>query len=235
MSLRSPSSDFLNPVPGIPLHIQGGRINRELFRQVFVALALPSETQPLIAVASAVAGEGRTSVALGLAETLADDLACTVTLIDADFEHPAITQRFEMRDAHGLSDVLRGERRYEDVGTKVSRNLRVVPIGSAAAGASSLLRQMTEIAPFRLPGTTEGITIIDLPPLLSEAYSGLAAQSADAIILVVRAGAAPADDIRAAIGRLENADPRGVVFIDAPPPRAVQWFSRLLKVGRRRS
>lgn len=187
----------------------------------------------MIAVTSAVAGEGRTTVALGLAEMLASDLGVIVTLVDADFDRPTITERFGMVGAPGLSDVIRGDLGFAEVGTMASERLHVVPAGSSSSGMTSLLRQLCSCAPFRQPNMREGVTVLDLPALLNEAYTSVAAQCADAVVLVVRAGGAPADTIRAAIARLEDNAPRGVVFIGAPQPPFLEQLTSWFK-GRRR-
>jgi hypothetical protein len=57
-----------------------------------------------------------------------------------------------------------------------------------------------------------GIVILDLPPLLGYAYTPIAAQAAEAIILVIRAGVTPVDIAQQAIARLGNQSPRGVVL-----------------------
>jgi Mrp family chromosome partitioning ATPase len=218
--------------PSLYLHDATGL--QEHFRELFVALSLPVDSKSVIAVTSAVAGEGRTTVALGLAETLADDLETIVTLVDADFDHSTVTERYGLVGAAGLSDVLSGDLTLADVGAMVSERLRVVPIGSSSPSTRSLLRQIPESPLFGPPTVGQDVTILDLPPLLNDAYSSVAAQIADAVVLVVRAGGASEASIRAAIARLEDNVPRGVVFIEAPPPPSVQSFSRWLKRLRQR-
>lgn len=211
MSLRARSIDrtsspALSPVPveeELPL---------ETYRQVFVSLDLSPDIHPVIGVTSAIAGEGRTTVALGLARTLAHDLDCMVSLIDADLERPSLAERFDLNGSFGLADVLRGEMRLADVRCLVAPNLCVVTAGTDSDTAAGLLRQLPINNPFHGREGLPGVTILDLPPLLGFGYSSVAARAADAILLVVRAGVTPAEVVREGVVRLEDRPPRGVVL-----------------------
>ncbi len=196
----------------------------ELFRRVFVSLDLPRDANPtIIGVTSAISGEGRTTVALGLAGTLAADLDVPVTLVEADLERPVLTSYFGLDPAPGLCDVLRGTCRFDAVARTVgacrldaaartiAEGLAVVPAGVAGADSARLLRQLREHDPLRGEHGLRGLVVLDLPPILNHSFSVLAAGSADAVVLVVRAGVTPAQVAREAIARLERR-PQGVVF-----------------------
>lgn len=184
----------------------------EIYRQAFVSLGLSPDSHPVIAVTSAIAGEGRTTIALGLARTLAHDLDCMVSLIDADLERPSLAEHFDIVESFGLADVLRGEKRLAEVRCLVAPNLCVVTAGARGAEAAGLLRQLPLADSFHDRHGLPGVSILDLPPLLSHGYSSLAARAADATLLVVRAGVTPVEIVREAIARLEDRPPRGVVF-----------------------
>jgi Mrp family chromosome partitioning ATPase len=197
---------------------------RELYRQVYVGLDVPRETCPaVIGVTSAISGEGRTTLALGLAQTLAVDLDVPLTLVEADLERPALAAHFGLALAPGLCEVLRDECRLDEVLRAVSANLSVVTTGAVGPDAARLLRQLPVCNPFRRPHAPEGVVILDLPPIINHSYSALAAGVADALVLVVRAGVTPSNVVQEAIARLEDRPPQGVVF-NAPRSSLPAWW-----------
>lgn len=203
-------------------------LSPELYRQIYVSLELPAESHPVIGVTSAIAGEGRTSVAVGLARTLAADLEGPTLLVEVDVEHPSLSQLFDLPPAAGLADMLRREDelegvQLEDVMRPVSDNLYVITAGTPSTHASRLMRQLPLHDPFRNRHWQPAATVLDLPPILNHSYSALAASITDAVVLVVRAGVTPADLVREAIARLEDQPPRGVVLNGARSALPSWW------------
>lgn len=188
----------------------------DLYRQVYVSLNLaPAKHPAVIGVLSSIRGEGRTTIALGLAQTLCADLDVPVSLVEVDLQQPSLAHHFGITAAAGLCDVLRGECQLEEVQCLVSENLTVITAGATGPDTARLLRQLPALDPFRrLPShnRTAGVVILDLPPLLNSSYSSVASGVADATILVVRAGVTPLATVREAITRLEDRPPRGVIF-----------------------
>src|SRR5690348_7960779 len=107
MSLRMVSTDTEETPLLTSLIDEPG--SREIFRQLFAALDLPAESEPIIGITSAIAGEGCTTIALNLARTLAQDLDSMVSLVEVNFGSPTLTQRYELHGSPGLAEVLRGE------------------------------------------------------------------------------------------------------------------------------
>lgn len=212
---------------GAPLASPLGKVNsntNEVYRQIYVGLTLPTDEQPaIIGVTSSISGEGRTTVALGLAETLAVDLDVPVALVEVDFDRPALARRFDITPVPGLADVLRGEYRLDEVLRPVSENLSVVTAGSVGPDAPRLLRQTPVLDPFRVDDTMSGIIILDLPPIINHSYAATAASVADAVVLVVRAGVTPYDVVREAIARCEDRPPQGVV-LNGPRSALPKWW-----------
>lgn len=196
----------------------------ELYRQIYVGLDLPREARPtIIGVTSAISGEGRTTVALGLAQTLSTDLDVPITLVEVDLERPSLALHFGVPPAPGLSEVLRRECQLTEVMRTISGNLSVVTGGAVGPASARLLRQLPTRDPFHGAGAPDGIIILDLPPVINHSYSALAASVADAIVLVVRAGVTPANVVQEAIARLEDHPPQGVVF-NGPRSSFPSWW-----------
>lgn len=196
----------------------------ELYRQVYVSLELPRDARTtVIGVTSAISGEGRTSVALGLAQTLTVDLDGLITLVEADLERPSLAPHFGIAPTPGLCEVLRGDWRLDEVMRSVATNLSVVTAGAVGADSARLLRQLPVRDPFHGPNAPEGVVVLDLPPIINHSYSPLAASVADAVVLVIRAGVTPSNVVQEAIARLEDRPPQGVVF-NAPRSSLPAWW-----------
>lgn len=222
LSIRSSRSDK-SVVRSSPLVVGSGALAPEAYRQAFVSLVLPRGAQPkIIGVTSAISGEGRTTVALGLAQTLASDLDVPITLIEVDFDRPALARHFDIAVAPGLCEVLRGEYRLDEVVRPANDTLSVVTAGSVGPDAARLLRQLNTQNPIRNDSGLTGIVILDLPPIMKHSYSTLAAGIADAVVLVLRAGVTPADIVRDAIARLDD-PPQGAI-LNAPRTALPAWW-----------
>lgn len=203
-------------------------ISPEIYRQVFVSLDLAEDIEPVIGITSAISGEGRTTIALGLASTLSADLGTRVVLVEVDLERPTLAHRSGLPPAPGLADVLRAGGRLSDVMHPVGENLLVVPAGTVESDASRLLHQLPVRDPFHSHHLGPCVTILDLPPIMNHSYSPLVARMTDALLLVVRAGVTPADVVREAIVRLEDQPPRGVV-LNGIRPALPSWLSQSLR------
>jgi protein-tyrosine kinase len=187
-------------------------LQAELFRNIYASIRLTPDHHPVIGVTSAIRGEGRTTVACGLAQTLALDLDCPITLIEADLEQPFLASALGIPPAPGLADLIRDGGQLADVRQRVSSNLYVVPAGSLEGDAARLLHQLSNVNLSAGRSWQSSITVLDLPPLLEQGYAGLAARTADTLLLVVRTGVTPASTVREALARLDNQTPYGVVL-----------------------
>jgi Mrp family chromosome partitioning ATPase len=201
-------------------------LSPEIFRQVYVSLDLPEDRGPVIGITSSIAGEGRTTIATALARTLASDLDTMIVLVDASFTRPSQAIIHSNSAASvGLSGVLRGEATLADVMHRVSERLSIVTSGNPGSDSARLLRQLSEHDPFQQVRVHGGVTILDLPPLLSHSYSSLAASAADALVLVIRAGVTPATAVREAIERLGERPLQGAILNGQRSARPRWWPS----------
>jgi len=196
----------------------------EHFRTLFASLELSiGSRQVVIGVTSAVRGEGRTSIAVGLAMTIRTDLDVPITLVDVDLENPSLVQYFGTQLGPGLAEVLQGKHGFEAVKQVLRKNLSVVGAGSVGPDPLRLLRRLPDQDLFHTTHDGPGVTILDLPPILTNSYSMLAASVADVAILVVRAGVTPAPLVREAIARLGQRPPHGIVLNGFRSPLPSWW------------
>src|SRR5262249_28069613 len=160
----------------------------------------------VVLVTSAVAGEGKTSLASQLAASLARAWRKTL-LIDGDLRKPAAHQLFELPIEPGLSEVLRGDLEAGDVirPTSVGR-LWVMPAGQwdqhalqalAQEGVGNLFEQMKEEYEF---------LIVDSCPVLPVTDTLLLGQHADTVLFSVLRGTSRLPSVYAARQRLTALD-----------------------------
>jgi capsular exopolysaccharide synthesis family protein len=147
-----------------------------------------------VLVSSGQPGEGRTSVAVNLASTLAAENR-KVLLIDANFRRPALHSIFPKTDypgqensEFGLSTLLSGLCSYEQASRKaVVEGLDIIEAGPLPANPAELLgsHQMQQL--IRDRQKTHDHVIIDTPPVLLVSDAKVLGRMVDAALLVFNA------------------------------------------------
>jgi len=203
-----------------------GQTLLEHFRRVYLSiqpihnLGEPSS----IGVTSAHSGEGRTTVATGIAAAMAADLGVPVVLAEVDLAHPGVHRALGIAPEPGVSEYLRGEC---DIGTcvrQIADGLFVLPAGNARGEAPRLIRQLTA-ADLRTRLDTSGAVIIfDLPPVLDSSYGVMATAMAESIVFVVRSGQTTSPNVKEALSRLDESIVRGLV-LNGVEPVLPRWLS----------
>lgn len=158
----------------------------------------------VVLVTSALAGEGKSTIAKGLAMAMAQR-GRKVLLIEADLYRPCMKKDLDLDDRGGLSMVLREDGGTPDDGMVTPfpaklPNLQILQAGEAEAASADLLessRMNNLIKSCR--GRFDSI-ILDGPPILSATDAVPLAMLADTTILVARVGQTP----RIALSRAWN-------------------------------
>ncbi|MDO4312485.1 MAG: polysaccharide biosynthesis tyrosine autokinase [Eubacteriales bacterium] len=152
-------------------------------------------------ITSALAGEGKSTVAVNLALSLAQT-GHRVALIDCDLRHPSDRQILGMEEGVGLGEVLEKKaklqeclKRAEDMG--LDRELRIVflPGGAVLNDGSELLGTERMKVIIEKIGELVDYVILDSAPAGLLTDSVVLAQHADAAIFVVRKDFARVDFI----------------------------------------
>ncbi len=175
----------------------------EPFRILRNGLGFLSVTKEIrvVLVTSAVSGEGKSTVAAGLARAIA--LAGqSVVLVEVDLRRPTFHQQFDLGDDHrGLTSALVGGVRVQELLRPVLpglRTLTVLPSGPIPPNSAELLRsdEMTRVLQ-ELKLEAEFI-ILDAPPLLpvADAQVLLDNPHVDAGLIVARAYTSTRDEIK---------------------------------------
>lgn len=161
----------------------------EAFRQVRTNLLFsgPAEMQRSLLVTSPGSEDGKTAVAINLAVTL----ACSnqkVLLVDCNFRRPALRNAFANTRYEGLSNILIGQAKLQDMVTKTDLpNLDVLTTGPMPPTPAELLG-----SPFMRELIKEATqkydrVVFDGPPVLLFSDALMIAAQVDGVVLVARA------------------------------------------------
>ena len=199
-------------------------VRAESFRQLRTNLRFIDAESPVrtLVVTSSVAGEGKsvTSANLALTMSAADR---RVLLIEADLRQPKLADYLGVERAVGLTDVLVGHVRPEDVLQPWGDNgLEVLPSGHLPPNPSELLgsdnmgRLMAELR------EQFDLIVLDTPPLLPVTDAAVAATQADGVLLIARWGKTTRQQIETSLQALQavNARVLGSVLTMVPSGRS---------------
>jgi succinoglycan biosynthesis transport protein ExoP len=161
----------------------------EAFRQVRANLLFsgPHESQHSVLITSPGAGNGKTATAINLAVTLAQ-AGERVLLIDCNFRRPGLRRAFPELRPEGLSNILVGQGKAEDLIYQSSvPNLDLLGSGPMPPTPSELLgsRYMQEL--IALVKSKYERVILDGPPALLVSDALVLSRLVDGVILVAQA------------------------------------------------
>lgn len=179
----------------------------EAYRSLRTALLLSSARElKVVAVTSAVAGEGKTATAANLAVVLAQ-LGRPVLIVDCDLRKPRLHQVFKVSNRIGLVNQLTTNAEPEAVilPTEVP-NLWVVPSGPMPPNPSELLSSARLREWLRAMRERFDYIIIDTPPALAVTDATLIGTLADGVVLTLRGHKVTREEARLVRDRLRQAD-----------------------------
>lgn len=182
--------------------------HREEYEKLKVMLTLEAARSELrsVMLVSALPGEGVSTVALGLASTMADVARQGVLVVDLNSANPSLAGRLGLRPGLGLGDLLAKDATPADaiVESDVS-HLFFLGRGRASADLSqpSSLALFEELIRGMRPNFDH--LILDGGSLASSPDSLLVASKVDGVILVVQAERTGAETVREASNQLRMA------------------------------
>jgi protein-tyrosine kinase len=188
----------------------------EQYRTLYYRLERMREVRPMkvIALSSALPGEGKTVTAVNLALTAARaNLDRRILLVDADLRRSGVAQVLGVRSRPGLSELLQGDCQIPDAVRRFRMTrLTVLPSGAAPQEPGQLLagRPMKEL----LKAVRENFdeVYVDLPPSLPFADAAILGPQTDGLLMVIRAGATSSRQVSLAIEHLAGAAVVGCVL-----------------------
>jgi polysaccharide biosynthesis transport protein len=166
-----------------------------------------------ILVTSTHPGEGKSTISLNLALSLAN-LGRKVLLVDGDIRRPVVHATLGLDRGPGLAEHLAGQVAWTDVlQPEVAPGLDVIVAGTRPESPADLLTspRMSELV--RTAALEYDFVILDSPAfLINAADARILSALVDAVILVVRSGATPRDQLRMVLRQTPNV--MGVVLND---------------------
>jgi capsular exopolysaccharide synthesis family protein len=163
----------------------------------------------ILAIISALPGEGKTMTAVNLALVMAMSLGRRVLLVDCDLRDPRVHKTLDIPTKAGLAEVLRGEVPLDEALYETRKeNLAVLPAGTLPTNPAELLatQRMRETID-QLRGRYDHV-ILDTPAALPVADAEIVCNLVDGIIFVVRAASTPREQ---ALRAIENFDRERIV------------------------
>lgn len=179
----------------------------EKFRFLGVRLRHLQQTRPLkqLLVTSAMAEEGKSTVAANLACTLARRQLQKTLLLEGDLRRPSLADRFGLGKIPGLSELLQGEPAPSmNIYQLEGLGFWILPAGSPPRNALEHMQSgKLSLLMDQLAGWFDWI-VIDSPPVLPLADTSVWMRLADAVLLVTRPGKTSKRQLQRALEAVEQ-------------------------------
>jgi Mrp family chromosome partitioning ATPase len=234
----SPSSPSVNLRHSTNTTLQPGKFSKqdaakaimlqERCRHLCLSLFF-SEHAPVrsLGFTSSIGGEGKSFLALVTAKILAHDSNDPVTLIECNWEHPTLHERFGIPPMPGLADWLRGTCDEDDIRYPVDNNLTIIPAGDDRQDAVKLLKQVQKNDLLKIFRHSNELLIVDLPPVITSGYGSLAASLVEAVIVVVRSEVISGRQLAETCTQLKDSFVHGII-LNQGNSRIPRWIRHLL-------
>lgn len=192
----------------------------EEFRRIRSSLRFASASHEItsVAVTSSIPGEGKSTVSINLALTLAETGA-RVLIIDADLRRPTVAEVLAVEPHVGLTNVLVDRISVDEVAHRWGRNqLDVLPAGEVPPNPAELLASTRMKELIASLSKQYDHVIVDTAPVLSVADATVLAQQVDATIMVVDSRSLRRAQLAQSIAALDRAGARvaGIVLNRVP-------------------
>jgi len=172
-----------------------------------VAFARPDGAAKLLMLASPLPGEGKTTVSLNLAMTLAR-AGRRVLLVDADLRRARLHTLLGVARSPGLCDLLRTEvsasSACQQVAIGGAARLSVLSAGAPPSDPASLFALASARRVLTDLGDNFDVVVFDTSPINVVTDAALLASLVDAVILVARSGVTTPEDLSFAMEQLRH-------------------------------
>jgi capsular exopolysaccharide synthesis family protein len=165
-------------------------------------------------VVSASAGEGKTTLTLGLATALARDRESRVLLIEGDLRRPAMERYLGIPNVPGLSDWIEGSHQPMGLRSVMPTGFKLLSAGTQELRHSEAFGSPRMNALLQAARRSFDWVIIDCPPVTPVADAIMFQDYVDGFLLVVRARHSPRETLQGAVGRIKPGRIVGIVFND---------------------
>jgi capsular exopolysaccharide synthesis family protein len=160
-------------------------------------------------------GDGKTTIALNLAISIAQDMKQTVLLVDLDLRKPSLHEYLDVVPTMGLSDYLLHNAPIQECFLRPSiERLNTLPAGRPLDNSSELLgsHKMAALAQELRTRYPDRIIIYDMPPVLAQDDPIAFTPHIDSMLVVVRDGHTKIEEVKQCLDALSKANVIGTVL-----------------------
>jgi capsular exopolysaccharide synthesis family protein len=187
---------------------------RESFSDLYSNIRLAEPPIHALMVSSAEPGDGKTTIALYLAQTAAG-AGQRVLLVDTNLRQPQLQSRLDLRNTKGLSDLLMGTMIADEViqRSPLAENLYVLTAGSMMPGSARLLGsdQMKQLMEkFR---SAFDLVIYDTSHLFGVTDASFLTAEVDEVLLVIATGKTNRNAVQRVLNKLTGLPMAGVSMV----------------------
>jgi capsular exopolysaccharide synthesis family protein len=214
---RMPELAGRDPIYRLTMSVFPRSSAAESFRMLRTNLEFASVDRrvQLIAVTSAVPGEGKTLIAANLAVAFAQAGHETI-LVDADLRDPEVHKLFGLSNTIGLTSLLRAPNQELSAAMQqtIEPKLRLLASGPQPPNPAELMGSTAMERVLGMLRATGGVVIFDTPPLQAVTDAAVLGASLDGTVIVAHAGRTGRGATRSALEALIRVDARilGVVL-----------------------
>jgi len=186
----------------------------EVFRSIYTRAL--SDSLSVLGVTSAIAGEGKTTVSLGLATTFAQDFPDRrVLVIETDLDRPVLATDFKLEASPGLVDCLLNCEVFQaSCRNTFMPNLDLLPSGRSEVSTGRLLRSRRMAMVIERARQIYDFVILDIPAILANSDAVPVTNLVDSVICVVRSGVTPMPVVESALEHLDGTKISGALLND---------------------
>ena len=160
----------------------------EAFRTLYTNIRLLSPEEPIhsLVISAATPGEGKSTVAMHLAQTAAA-IGQRVLLVDADMRSPKLHTKLDLPNLQGLSDAISTDLSLNDAiqRSPSDDNLFVLTAGAISSDPIKLLSSKKMNSLMEQFQDFFDLVIYDTPPLVGLADASILAAQTDGLVMVV--------------------------------------------------
>jgi len=168
-----------------------------------------------LGITSANYGDGKTTIGLNLAVSIALDLKQTVLLVDLDLRKPSVPEYLGLQPQYGISDYFLHNVPIAKCFLRPSFDrFTILPAGQVMDNSSEVLGspQMAALADELKTRYDDRIIIYDLPPTLVQDDPIAFLPHVDAVLLVVNDGVTKINELKHALNVLSGTNVIGTVL-----------------------
>lgn len=172
---------------------------REAFKRmrtnVLISLGEKAEKTNIIGITSAQPSEGKSTVSINLAYSLAE-LGKSVIVLDCDLRRPAIHANLGIPRAPGLTEVMSGAANLGKVVTRYksstgNTHFDLVVSGELPDNPSEILGSRNFLQLLNVVSDAYDVVLLDLPPVNAVIDAAVVAKLTDGLVLVIRENHCP--------------------------------------------